>query len=772
MADVQKMIKTVTQEGVIILSNILSESTGEYLTYIETTKFMDGSTIDDAKTLSASGLYRKIDGKYYVESSFLKTGVVSITTLGYIKEESDSTEVIKKAFNLLGYIKTLVFPKNVYTISEEININNKQDFTIVFEGATIIDKGLDIKVENGNDSNIPFGIVFTNCKNVVIKDLTYQNSTFTGYMLYPSDTSKRRPSLGFKDCTNITIDSFIGKGLVGPYVHTIDGLESFTKASFIWIYGCKEVNLLNVEFAKGSGNGEMINIVDSDTIKVINLKHDQAGDVQTFWSILNIINSSNALVENLNVISNSPGSLMDIIGKNITVRNCNVDYPNGKFIDISQEWGDLGGDIDNILVENIITNGIPTVSGSPEGSQLVDNICFDNAVHSSDTGFIIARFNKTTFNNLKLFGKSSAYTIVGNTEYTNVYKEVYLNIPKIELTKQFLLPAYGKLEINGGEFIKVDVSGFPELRLVDYKALTNSESDLRNSDSFISFNNTIFKGIEISLGANIIFNNCIFEDCLFSSNSMLYTNQTIKFIDCNINMVTKSIPNDEYFRLLNTSPYYIDIINSKLYTHIVPTNGKGIFHNLSTNGSIVNIDNSILSFNYFMYILGVDSKFTLNINNSKINQSSGYIVTIPADSVAPTGNIKIKLTANECNTELVRLTGTPLEGGILSKIDINVIGNNLNKGLSSSLMLNQAYFKSFNSQLYLEPVTGTLSVVSPYTAASPRWVDKRLSVGALTSPVSTPATTEVTVADFNKLRTRFEELVTKLSTNIIKPTIP
>lgn len=87
-----------------------------------------------------------------------------------------------------------------------------------------------------------------------------------------------------------------------------------------------------------------------------------AGDFYTvgltnFASMMKILHVDQFTIDNMKVRDHNTTSMFDLIGEEVIVKNSHVDFPYGKFVDITHEWEEGNGPSRNITIRDCSTTG-------------------------------------------------------------------------------------------------------------------------------------------------------------------------------------------------------------------------------------------------------------------------------------------------------------------------------------------------------------------------------------------------------------------------------
>src|SRR5699024_6351709 len=149
----------------------------------------------------------------------------------------------------------------------------------------------------------------------------------------------------------------------------------YMRSCGVFLYRNQYVDVGLLELGEG-GNGEFLNVLENERVKIGTLKHIQGN--RTFWSLANLINSNKIKIENLEVVSDSIGSLIDIFSNDVEIENIDIDYSGGVF-DLTSEWGLHESKNSNIKIgkyRNVVTDDYLLIysAGSSQGVSSFKNV--------------------------------------------------------------------------------------------------------------------------------------------------------------------------------------------------------------------------------------------------------------------------------------------------------------------------------------------------------------------------------------------------------------
>ncbi|MFE0442752.1 hypothetical protein ACFW0C_08960 [Aerococcus sp. NPDC058936] len=466
--------------------------------------------------------------------------------------DGDESESIQNAFNEISG-NTLKFDKTkTYSFSKKIIIENKKNFTVDFNGATLLDLGTPLPVVEGGNTLNPVGIKFVNCENFYVKGLVSDTaiSVSSNTRIDHGNASLKSATVEFERCLNFDIERPIFKGSQGsnpisgyPYYMSLSEALNF---GHIKIFQSKNVGLIDFELKSSDTTNEVIQIGETDGVRIINSAiDDEANNVS--WG--KFIRCTNVTFEKTSYSSNKPTSFIDVSGDEIKFNDLNLNYPNGKLLDATNEWGEIGGPIKNVTLENIkaiVDVGIfvskMAMDWAPEGSvehiSPVDSIRVNDSVFGDKTedgntgGSFINNANRIIeieVTNSKIYnmGRIISGSIIRPEEF---FKNTRRKFTNCEFVNNSISGYIRPLNSTGKNTF--DNCYFYNRRTGDMLSIGDEhaayEGSIEKSDTKYIFNNCTFENINLKMEANIIFNNCTFTNCNFKNDTMQNTVQEFK----------------------------------------------------------------------------------------------------------------------------------------------------------------------------------------------------------------------------------------------------
>lgn len=467
----------------------------------------------DADNNTFTTLKDRLDTKESQFTAQLAQIAVNVTSLGM--DNTGNTDIIP----ILAEIKdntSYLFPEGDYLIDSHLTLVNKKNITFIFSpGSRLIDSfGVEVTLEDNSKSYTPNGIRFEYSENIIMNKPYIANPRTYHGRISSADADKRVPNIDFYKSPGSKVIAPILDGYVGPFVSLTDDPAHFMRASFIRMVECPNSGIINPILNENSGHGEIVCAYRCKNFMYSESVHNQNGTNTTFWSLSNIIDCENAKILGISTESESTGSLIDVSGDNIVVEGIRANYPNGKMLDITNEWGINNGRTNNIKVLNCYTNGDGVFTAGSDQYTPIDNVTIDDlSVITSDvsrnvTGVYTAYFKKVDILNSKFHNVRNVLNSIPN-EHVDFLKDVVIDnavitSDKLTNTGDIQLDAYGNLIIKNS---LIDLDNVNELSLYDrYPQFKGS--DLTNSPTKIIIKDSIIRNTVVLIQSNVEFINC------------------------------------------------------------------------------------------------------------------------------------------------------------------------------------------------------------------------------------------------------------------------
>lgn len=498
--------------------------------------------------------------------------------------------------NLIKSNTTIFFPKGKYLIGKRIVKDLIENVKLYSNGdAVLMDGGTQVVLEDNSSATCPNGILFKNFDDLTIEGVNFGNNNTVekgvGKRIKESEEEKRFPVIAFENGKDLKLKNIKTFNTVGSTVASQlnNSIDTYLNAFYIKIKNVKGGEISNIRFDKSTNAGEPLGVYNCECLTINNIKYFQDEEVYYIWSILKLINSCNVSVNSITVSSVSNTSLIDVCGKNISINNIKADYPNGKIIDVTLEWGNYNVDSDNIEIKNITTNGLVLGSTFDGLEKKMNNIIFENIITNQDIArkrllinsknlksYVIKDSSFTNISDVNTnFIDESLFIEKNNALITNCdficNQDIYNNTMSFETLG--LLKIYNcNIEANGNKISYFDRIG----------NVFNSDNSIYGE---IIIESTTFRNAEILLSSNIKFVNCSFIDCWFTSTSnTAKRNFEINFNNCLFLYNSKTIENPFY--LIGSGKKY-NFTNCK-FAGVIIKQADYLFYELTNYTSPIN----------------------------------------------------------------------------------------------------------------------------------------------------------------------------------------
>lgn len=539
-----------------VWTNLISGATGESVNFEGVTEWHDGTPMDDSKVDGV--IYRKLPssvGGGYVRR-VLSNNIVRASWFGLKGDGSDETVTLQKVFDTVFPSMYVLFDKGTYAYSEHLSISNKSNFTLDFSKGKFLDLSKDAKSNLGVDIRIPVGISFNNCSDFTLKNVeTSTNIPAVAVPILSEEYFDQRvPILGMTNCTNVVIDGLGLGGRCGALLLTsmASSVVQVCNSAALHVTSSQNILVKNSYILPGNPGGETYCFTNSKDIKITDCFADNGNSSQTFWSFGKIMECERVEITSLNINSLSPGSLFDFSGDGLYMHNININYPNGKLLDMPGEWGNLFTTFKNVTIRDCTTSGIGITYSFAERDldlppPVVENVVVDNLSQVNYSGGTTLNWNQlggakeVTFSNMYVKNKVRFISSLSPNPAIGLdYKRsIILNNVKIEndsnLTTFISNP--GTVIMNGGSVSMTGVvkGGF----VVEDVYSSFNNVPLTDSDYLVTYNGVVFNDVRVLLRSNSVYNDCTFNNCLISSQDLDQTNRVspnVTFNNCTFNM--------------------------------------------------------------------------------------------------------------------------------------------------------------------------------------------------------------------------------------------
>lgn len=593
---------------------------------------------------------------------------------------TSSVNAIKQAIQINNKI---VYPEGRYLIDDFLLIEDRGDITFEAVGKVeFYDTGKQVRVESGSTGITSYtvnGMKFTNNSSITfIGDFTYTDnrSELTWpEPVNPLDADKIVPAMDFHN--NGYVDFNVKMGGMGLPVYAGDnsdpntgGAHEIMASSYFRFWRNKTVQCHKSTILSGAGKGEVYGFSENDNVFFENCSHFQGNSPVKFFSFGKFINNKNVRIKGIRVQSESTGSFIDVAGGNIIYEDVVLDYPLGKFIDVTNEWGYNNVTTDNILIKDSFTNsdGViftatsQNINLKPVKKMVVDNVNQTNPSGALSGSFIETHFiEDTTIKNLT----------IENYPYANIMNKASSDITpnKQNVTFDNVNFISSMINNNGAMFIECNrgntiiKNSYINMNFHNYLGLRDRfgmiDNDLSNSKNKIIIKDSIIENTEIRFQSNVDFINCEFKNVVFYpfSSGGSYSNVEINFYggkyeidNINFNTGNSEFSLSNIFKFQQSvSPVKKLSLNNILFKG--RTTGNVFNSNSVTRCELIemvdtnfNIDkvngDGVIQPSYNLNILGSynnhDDNATIIINKSKLK---GRVLTFYGDSDSSNDNI-------------------------------------------------------------------------------------------------------------------------------------
>ena len=472
-----------------------------------------------------------------------------------------------------------IISSGTIAITEHVLFENLSDIELECEPGTVFDDGGRLMVgANTNTQRIPWGIEFKNCSNIKISGGKFKTSgsglsgSSSGF--FDSTTYlQRTPVLWFVSCTEVKLHNVKQEGGPGVGFATADRDAIITalgltptpaeyalfavRHAFLNFYLCNDIEVIDNEIVPDTSNRERFTFIGCQNGSIIRPKSISVGN--NFASLGKVIQCTNFNIVDCKVKDTGAGSLWDIIGQNITIRDCNIDYPNGKLADISHEWGPANAPSDNILIADCTTTGLGVVyaTGESTTAQITNNPITNVRIRNV----------KTNKGKVDWSGRVDWVRLPGVINYT--VENSYVENASIGYTHSN----------NGGQ--RIELRDLVMRWTVSAGSLSTNartfnvpvEMNFYNCDIDADATGVGVSSIAISGGAAVP---CRFFGCEISDTVFATSNPAVEFIGCVMNGVTITASGSGSIR-------YRNCIVDGVLTSSGPTGVIQKFHRLDTN---------------------------------------------------------------------------------------------------------------------------------------------------------------------------------------------
>jgi hypothetical protein len=257
-------------------------------------------------------------------------------------------------------------------------------------GARIIDFGRLLYGPDGTPRRIPWGIAFDRCGTLdwsggTVVTLGSGLGGASRGLFSAATLVQRRPVIGIDRCVSarfadLTLSGRGGAGSSWDDLLAMPGFrrdparlaEAVLANAFFRASNCATVTIADGRLAPGRCAREMWGIVNCGRVVVRDLSSHSR--IANFASLAKIIRCHDVDVQGISVSDPGTGSLVDVIARRFRYAGVDIDFPNGKLLDISHEWRSINAPIESGLVEDCRTTGagVVTVHGGSTPAEIAE----------------------------------------------------------------------------------------------------------------------------------------------------------------------------------------------------------------------------------------------------------------------------------------------------------------------------------------------------------------------------------------------------------------
>lgn len=296
-------------------------------------------------------------------------------------DSADVTDALVSAITKSATDKRqVVIAAGTYRIDpgDHITITGLSGFRVYCEeGVVFNDVGRLLRKANDSaDFRLPWGIEFVECTDFewdggVFKSDGSNLSGSSSGTFNASTYTLRKPVLHFVDCERFTIRRIghqgnAGQGISGTDRDTIISTLGLSptpaefayfnlRGAFFNCYRCTDFKREDCYLVSDTGSREQVTFLDCDVGVWRNERSVSTGN--NFASLGKVIGCRKFWLGGFYVVDTGTGSLVDLIGTDITFDGANLDYVNGKAADVSQEWGGGNQPSSGIRLRNLVSTG-------------------------------------------------------------------------------------------------------------------------------------------------------------------------------------------------------------------------------------------------------------------------------------------------------------------------------------------------------------------------------------------------------------------------------
>jgi len=479
---------------------------------------------------------------------------------GDLNVSVDNTQGILNAISAVKNTKQkkLVFSGGVYAYSSHLLIDNLDKITIELSpDAKLYDLGKDVQTDQGL-KKAPVGLKILNCKEVNIHNINH-DSAVTFETRVVTTISDRVPHIDIDKAEIVVINGGLLEGYTGLRIGSVEVYTDTNIMSdyYLRIRKTNKVNVIGVDLASDSANGEVFGFYDCESVEWESCSHIQIGSERTFWSFGKVIQCGDVKIGNHNIKSSSPGSLIDVIATRTLFYSMDVDYINGKFADISNEWNQFTMEQEEAVFKDCFSNGFgvqATFSGDASYDKKIKHLTIDNCMFGKNLAqgrlMSLTMFENVDIKNCDI--ENIRYLIDARLTAGSADFKRNIRVRRCDF-KQTYTPVYmntigilGEAKISDTNF---EFTGSASLEIVDAKLRMNSETDLAKvtDPSTVIFENCNFEGVKFQISCNTKFVNCEFGHVLSSTYTQFNVTNNATVTVVNSEGHKYSIPTESYF---------------------------------------------------------------------------------------------------------------------------------------------------------------------------------------------------------------------------------
>lgn len=271
-----------------------------------------------------------------------------------------------------------------YTIDRHLLVESLSDLKLVGgRGVTIEDAGRILrKANNAADFRLPWGVEFVDCGDVDIDGVLFKTvgTNLGGSSSGTYDATNyelRKPVIGFLGCERVRFRRCGHQGNPGQAMDTAavastnpvtpgDYAYASLRATFFNVNECFDFIREDCYLVADSCDREQVTFCNTELFEWH--RERSVSEDTNFASLGKIIGCKKGVHGGHYVRDLNTTSLIDVIGEDIRFYGANLDFPNGKAYDISQEWGPANQPSRNLRCSNVNSTGrgIVCVGGTVE----------------------------------------------------------------------------------------------------------------------------------------------------------------------------------------------------------------------------------------------------------------------------------------------------------------------------------------------------------------------------------------------------------------------